>query len=177
MSTTSGSSTPSSSGTGGMSAEAKRKFVMPTPAYMAPAGASLGQSSSSPGQSLVSSGRGSAVNTTTGVETGTLTGKAFTRGPTARSLITSNPGGGAATGPTVAPKPTAPVTPEAPAAPILPTPARPTEEAPLAPVDSTVVNGPARNPAQSNNFLSIVGGAGGLGRRSTNSKRTLIGGA
>lgn len=34
-----------------------------------------------------------------------------------------------------------------------------------------------RSPSRSNNFVSLVGGAGGLGRRSAESKRTLIGGA
>jgi hypothetical protein len=47
---------------------------------------------------------------------------------------------------------------------------------------STVLAGqvqrrPERNPARSTNFVSLIGGAGGLGRRSENSKRTLIGGA
>ena len=36
---------------------------------------------------------------------------------------------------------------------------------------------PDRSPARSNNFISLVGGAGGLGRRSAEAKRSLIGGA
>lgn len=36
---------------------------------------------------------------------------------------------------------------------------------------------PDRSPSRSNNFVSMVGGAGGLGRRSDTAKRTLIGGA
>lgn len=36
---------------------------------------------------------------------------------------------------------------------------------------------PDRSPARSNNFVSLVSGAGSLGRRSSESKRTLIGGA
>ena len=35
---------------------------------------------------------------------------------------------------------------------------------------------PDRSPARSNNFVSLVGGAGGLGRRTSEAKRTLIGG-
>jgi len=34
-----------------------------------------------------------------------------------------------------------------------------------------------RSPARSNNFVSLVGGAGGLGRKTSTAKRTLIGGA
>lgn len=36
---------------------------------------------------------------------------------------------------------------------------------------------PNRGPARSNNFVSLIGGAGGLGRRTSEAKRTLIGGA
>lgn len=36
---------------------------------------------------------------------------------------------------------------------------------------------PDRNPARSNNFVSLVGGSGGLGRRTSEAKRSLIGGA
>lgn len=36
---------------------------------------------------------------------------------------------------------------------------------------------PDRSPSRSNNFVSLVGGAGGLGRRTQQAKRTLIGGA
>lgn len=38
-------------------------------------------------------------------------------------------------------------------------------------------NKPNRGPALSNKFVSIVGSAGGLGRKSSAAKRTLIGGA
>lgn len=34
-----------------------------------------------------------------------------------------------------------------------------------------------RGPARSNSFISLIGGAGGLGRRTSEAKRTLIGGA
>jgi len=40
-----------------------------------------------------------------------------------------------------------------------------------------VGNRPNRSPSRSNNFVSLVGGAGGLGRATNESKRTLIGGA
>lgn len=36
---------------------------------------------------------------------------------------------------------------------------------------------PERSAARSNNFVSLVGGAGGLGRRTSEAKRSLIGGA
>lgn len=38
-------------------------------------------------------------------------------------------------------------------------------------------NRPNRSAARSNNFVSLVGGAGGLGRKTDAAKRTLIGGA
>ena len=36
---------------------------------------------------------------------------------------------------------------------------------------------PDRSPARSNNFVSLVGGSGGLGRKTSEAKRSLIGGA
>lgn len=36
---------------------------------------------------------------------------------------------------------------------------------------------PDRSPSRSNNFVSLIGGAGGLGRKGQEAKRTLIGGA
>lgn len=49
--------------------------------------------------------------------------------------------------------------------------------APATPLQGTVEVSPPGKPNVSNNFLSIVGGAGGLGRRAKVAKRTLIGGA
>ena len=139
-------------------------ITLPTPAYMAPAGASLGQSTTS-GGSLVSDGGGRAVDTTTGEVRGTATG-ARVMPDGGQSLIEPNRGGGGPVDTTVSQKPPEGSDTVSGGGP------RPDFSQVLA---GQIKNRPNRTPARSTNFVSLIGQAGGLGRKSAG--RTLIGGA
>lgn len=122
--------------------------ALPTSRAEAPRGASLGQSTRT-GRSLVSTGNGGAREV----------------GATAVPTGSGRSGGGGPVGTTVnAPTPTVQT----------PVGGR-TDSSPVLAGQSQ--RRPDRSPSRSTNFASIVGGAGGLGRRSETSKRTLIGGA
>lgn len=181
MSTNSGSSGGSSSSSSGGSSSSA-----PTPRKQseAPRGAYLGDQGN--GQKLVSLGDGTAVSLNQG-SGGEALNNYVNISPTqgqpssapSGTAQTLNPGtggsearpGSGAVDTTVTQKPAAADGPEG----------------------TTVTNGPRsdfsvvlagqvgkrpdRNPARSNNFVSLVGGSGGLGRRTSEAKRSLIGGA
>lgn len=169
--------------------------ALPTPAHEAPRGASLGQSTST-GGSLTSTGYGTAVDSSSGTHVSanpvpqaysTPVAATAPFAPAADGLPaptkskadvlfgggSSSSGGGGTVGTVVNQKPTEATDKDG----------APGETQTAARTDSSVVlagqvnRRPDRSPARSNNFVSMIGSAGGLGRRSGDAKRTLIGGA
>lgn len=179
MTTSSGSSGGSNSGSNSRSNKNKSSAPSPLQQNDAPSGAYLGTTST--GNSLVSNGDGTAsiVGSAGGKDSRDRTAGQTVQLPGSTSLSRTSaslaPSGGVSTrGGSVDTTVTQTPSAEGPESTSITGTPRSDFSVVLA---GQTGKRPDRSPSRSNNFVSLISGAGSLGRRSENAKRTLIGGA